>query len=205
MTAASVLLTTERLELARFTAADVDHLVALDGDPEVMRFLTGGTPTPRTFIEQRVLPRFLHHDPARPEFGYWAARERASGEFLGWFGFRRAEERGLGDVELGYRLRRAAWGRGYATEGVRALVALGFRRLGVERVFATTYEANAASRRVLDKAGFRLVRRFRMPPEQLGGTFDGSTQSMWDGDDLEFVVERAEWCARRRLYSGHHQ
>ena len=79
MTAASVLLTTERLELVRFTAADVDHLVALDGDPEVMRFLTGGTPTPRTFIEQRVLPRFLHHDPARPEFGYWAgprARER---------------------------------------------------------------------------------------------------------------------------------
>jgi len=47
MTAASVLLRTERLALARFTETDVDALVALDGDPDVMRFLTGGTPTPR--------------------------------------------------------------------------------------------------------------------------------------------------------------
>jgi RimJ/RimL family protein N-acetyltransferase len=203
MPPASVLLTTERLELSRFTAADLEHLVALDSDPEVMRFLTGGIPTPAAFIEERVLPRFLRYDAARPELGYWATRDRATGEFIGWFGFRRAEDRGPGDVELGYRLRRAVWGRGYATEGVRALLALGFSRLGAARVVATTYEANLASRRVLDKAGFRLVRRFRMRPEQLGGTFDGSAQPMWDGDDLELAVERADWCARARLYSGH--
>ena len=204
MTSASVLLTTERLELSRFTAADVDHLVALDSDPEVMRFLTGGVPTPRAFIEERVLPRFLRYDGPRAELGYWAARDRATGAFLGWFGFRRADGRGPGDVELGYRLRRAVWGRGYATEGVRALLEIGFTRLGVERVLATTYEANVASRRVLDRTGFRLVRRFRMRPERLGGTFDGSAQDLWDGEDLEFAVERAGWCAERGLYSGHH-
>jgi hypothetical protein len=42
-----------------------------------------------------------------------------------------------------------------------------------------------------------------MRPEQLGGTFDGSAQQMWDGDDLELAVERADWCARARLYSDH--
>ena len=70
---------------------------------------------------------------------------------------------------------------------------------------ATTYEAKLASRRVLDKAGFRLVRRFRMRPEELGGTFDGSAQDLWDGEDLEFAMERAGWCAERRLYSGQRQ
>jgi RimJ/RimL family protein N-acetyltransferase len=56
-------------------------------------------------------------------------------------------------VELGYRLRRQAWGRGYATEGSRALIRNGFTELGVRRVFATTMAVNLGSRRVLEKAG----------------------------------------------------
>ncbi len=156
-----VLLETGRLVLRRFTEADVDHLVALDGDPAVMRYLSGGTPTPREVIERDILPRFLRSYEGSDGFGYWAAIAKATGDFLGWFSFRPRDGVGPGEVELGYRLRRAAWGRGYATEGARALIRKGFAELGVRRVVATTYQDNLASRRVMEKAGMRREAQFR--------------------------------------------
>src|SRR6478752_7642047 len=109
-----IFLETDRLTLRRFTGADEDDLVELDGDPEVMRFLNGGRPTPREEIRDRVLPAFLGYYERSEGFGFWAAVERSTGRFLGWFHFRpRRDEPREGEVELGYRLRRAAWGRGY--------------------------------------------------------------------------------------------
>ncbi len=132
-----VLLETKRLVLRRFTEADADDLSDLDGDHAVMRFLTGGKPTPREVILNQTLPRMLRYAGRSEGFGFWAAIEKSTGEFLGWFEFRPPEEGG-DEVELGYRLKRAAWGRGYATEGARALVRKGFVELGVRRVFAQT-------------------------------------------------------------------
>src|SRR5207302_7574479 len=162
-----VFLETERLVLRRFNEADVDHLVDLDSDPEVMRFLTGGTPTPREVIQNDILPAFLRSYERFPGFGVWAATEKASGEFLGWFSFRPKDAASPDNVALGYRLRQAVWGRGYATEGSRALIRKGFTELGVQRVFATTYQDNLASRRVMEKAGLTLVRTFRLSPTDL--------------------------------------
>ncbi len=61
----------------------------------------------------------------------------------------------------------------------------------MRRVFATTYEHNLASRRVLEKAGLLLVRRFRIAPADLAraGTFDATGQEVWDGDDVEYALE----------------
>ncbi len=115
-------LETDRLVLRAFTAADIDHLLALDNDPEVMRFINGGRPTSREAIETRTLPRLLHDYPCWRTRGYWAAQEKSTGTFLGWFEFRPLEEHSPAVVELGYRLNQATWGRGYATEGSRALV-----------------------------------------------------------------------------------
>lgn len=78
-----ILLETERLVLRRFTMADVDHLVELDGDPEVMRFLTGGRPTARGVVEGEVLPRFLDYYARSDGLGFWAAEDRVTGEFIG--------------------------------------------------------------------------------------------------------------------------
>jgi RimJ/RimL family protein N-acetyltransferase len=188
-------LETERLVLRRFTPDDLDHLVELDGDPEVMRFLTGGAPTPRDVMECEILPRFLGSYERRPGFGVWAAIEKATADFLGWFSFRPTEAAGAEGVELGYRLRRAAWGRGYATEGARALIRMGFAELGVRRVVSTTYQDNLASRRVLEKAGLRLVRRFRLTPADLlaAGTLHVASPEVWDGDELEYALERDDW------------
>src|SRR5215469_4544642 len=156
-----VFLETERLVLRRFTATDVEHLVELDSDPEVMRFLTGGRPTPREVIQRDILPAFLRSYEPGSGLGVFAAIEKESGEFVGWFGFRPKDAANPTEVTLGYRLRRAVWGRGYATEGARALIRQGFTALGMQRVYATTYEFNLASRRVMEKAGLSFVRTFR--------------------------------------------
>src|ERR687894_1796476 len=155
-----VFLITERLALRRFTEADLDNLFDLDGDPEVMRFLTGGKPTPREVIRNDTLPWILHYYERFAGLGFWAVNEKSTGEFLGWFEFRPPEGGGPDEAELGYRLRRSAWGKGYATEGSRALIRKGFTELGVRRVVAKTMAVNAASRRVMEKAGLTYVRTF---------------------------------------------
>jgi RimJ/RimL family protein N-acetyltransferase len=126
-----IFLETERLVLRQFTEDDVDSLVELDGDPDVMRFINGGRPTPRQEIENDVLPTFLDYYERFPGYGFWAAVEKSAGRFVGWFHFRPAERAHPDEIELGYRLRKSAWGKGYATEGSRALIQKGFAELGV--------------------------------------------------------------------------
>ncbi|GGY61792.1 GNAT family acetyltransferase [Streptomyces omiyaensis] len=178
-------LETDRLALRAFTAADADHLFALDGDSEVMRFISGGRPTSREAIETRVLPRLVRDYPCWGTHGYWAAQEKATGTFLGWFEFRPLEEHGSAVVELGYRLNRAAWGRGYATEGARALIRKGFTDLGVERVTANTMAVNTRSRRVMEKSGLSFVRNFTGDwPDAIEGSEHG---------EVEYELTRTEW------------
>lgn len=197
-----VFLETERLVLREFTAADGSLLVELDSDPEVMRYLTGGEPTSPEVVYREVLPKFLASYGRFDGLGYWAAQERASGGFVGWFALHPADDRDAG-LELGYRLRQAEWGKGYATEGARALVDAAFERFGAVRVFGQTYEDNLASRRVMEKAGMRFVRAFQLVPEDLAtGTFDASGLAVWDGDDVEYAIERTEWASARQPFGG---
>ena len=180
-----VFLETERLVLRQFTLADVDNLVGLDSDPGVMRFVTGGRATPRDEIVTDFLPAFLSYYERFAGYGFWAAIEKSTGDFLGWFHFRPSVGAADGDVELGYRLRQSAWGQGYATEGSRALIRKGFTELGVQRVVAETMAVHAASRRVMEKAGLSLARSFRQPwPDPMEGDEHG---------DVEYSLTRAEW------------
>jgi RimJ/RimL family protein N-acetyltransferase len=188
-----VLLETERLVLRRFTEADADNLFDLDGDSEVMRFLTGGKPTPRDVILNETLPRFLRSYERFEGFGVWAAIERSTGEFLGWFEFHPPEGRGPEEAELGYRLRRSAWGKGYATEGSRALIRKGFTEIGVRRVVAETMAINAASRRVMEKAGLTYARTFHQEwAEPIAGAEQG---------EVEYALTKADW--EHREAAGH--
>ena len=131
------------------------------------------------------LPAYLAYYDRGDRFGFWAAIERSSGEFVGWFHFRPESDDAPDHIELGYRLRRSAWGKGYATEGSRALIEKGFVELGVERVFAATMVVNVASRRVLEKSGLRYVRTFHQPwPYAIEGDEHG---------DVEYGLLRSEW------------
>jgi RimJ/RimL family protein N-acetyltransferase len=172
--APEVLCETERLILRRFGPDDVDLLVELDGDPEVMRYITGGISTSSEEVENEVLPAFLAFYERHEGYGFWAAIEKDSGEFIGWFHLRPVPGGPTDEPELGYRLRRSAWGRGLATEGSRALIDVAFDRLGARRVFAHTMTVHVASRRVMERAGMTFVREFheewpyRIEGEELG-------------------------------------
>lgn len=182
-----ILLETDRFRLRKFQRADAADLFALDNDAEVMRYINGGIETPRKMIELQVMPLFLEYDDSRRGLGFWAL-ETIQGSFLGWVCLRPVPLK-ENEASLGYRLCRNAWGEGYATEASRSLLALGFRTLGLARVWATTYEDNLASRRVLAKLGFRLTRRFKM---DVAGSDTANFESapVFEGDDLEFVLDR---------------
>jgi RimJ/RimL family protein N-acetyltransferase len=104
---------------------------------------------------------------------------------VGWFHFRPAKGAPAEEIELGYRLRKSAWGKGYATEGSRALIQKGFAELGVQRVVASTMVVNVASRRVMEKAGLKFVRTFHQPwPDEIEGEEKG---------DVEYALLKSEW------------
>ena len=195
-----VIFETGRLTLRRFTGDDAGNLYELDNDPDVMRYLSGGAATRREVIEKDILPRFLRYHERFPGFGFWAAHDRASGVFLGWFSFRPRDEADPREVGLGFRLRKTAWGKGYATEGARALIRLGFAELGVQRVVATTYEDNLASRRVMEKAGMTLTRRYRMTTADFEDvdTYQAGSGEPWNGDDVEYSLQKTDWISQER-------
>jgi RimJ/RimL family protein N-acetyltransferase len=185
-----ILLETGRLRLRHFTPEDADLLVELDSDPEVMRYITYGAPTPREAYVDVYMPRWFAIYAAQPGLGYFAAERRDTGEFLGWFHLRddRIEPE---YVELGYRLRRAAWRQGYATEGASALLAHGFQGLGLERISARTLRGNAGSRGVIEKCGFRLVGDFVYAADIIAGRNEDERAA------VKYALTRSEWLSRQ--------
>jgi len=181
-----IVLETPRLRLRHIVPADLDALVELDADPEVMRYISYGEPTPRARYEQDYLPRFLAYYTSTPLLGYWIAETRADDQFVGWFHLR-PDRIDAGEQEIGYRLRRAAWGRGYATELGRALVAHGFERVGAPVISARALRDNAASRRVMEKCGLSHERDFTWPPEVLPGRTAGERAG------VKYALSRETW------------
>jgi RimJ/RimL family protein N-acetyltransferase len=143
-------LETPRLWLRPFTARDHEAIHAVYADPEVMRYVGHGAH--RTTAEtDRALRGYA--DALRTRgYGFVAVVERSSGAVIGDAGLHPLAGRGP-DIELGYTLARAAWGRGYATEMGAALVEHAFSVLGMPRVMAQVEPENVASRHVLEKLG----------------------------------------------------
>lgn len=181
-------LETERLTLRRFTPDDADLLIELDSDAAVMRFLTGGMPTAPEEIRERHLPNIIAgYERWRGDLGLFAAHEKSGGAFIGWFCLRPEPQGPLDEVELGYRLRQAAWGRGYATEGSRALLGKAFTGLGVRMVWAETMTVNRNSRNVMEKLAMTLADTIPTPADmemvegsEYGGVRYEITKEQWE-------------------------
>ncbi len=183
-----VFLETPHLLLRRLTADDVDSLVELNGDPRVMQYVPEPVSTTREEIATEYLPAFLAYYERYAGFGFWAAIEKATGQFLGWFHLRPGDDNAPNQVELGFRLRASSWGKGYATEGSRALIDVGFTRFDVQRVTAEAMVINTASRRVMEKLGLTLIRTFPLEwPRHVDGAEQGG---------VEYALTREEWEAR---------
>jgi RimJ/RimL family protein N-acetyltransferase len=143
-------LQTERLGFRPWSESDIELAAALWSDPEVTRFIGG--PYSRERVQERLSKEIAAWRFDRIQ--YWPIFLLSTGEHVGCCGLRpkKPEEKIL---ELGFHLRPAHWGFGYASEAARAVVGYAFRTLGARGLFAGHNPANEASRRLLKKLGFR--------------------------------------------------
>jgi hypothetical protein len=154
-----------------------------------MRYINNGVPTSREEIEGEVLPNWLAYYERGSAWGFWAAEDRTTGEFLGWFHLRPPPGEDVDDPEVGYRMRTAAWGQGYATEGTIALIDKAFRELGAKRAD----QPHASLLHHAPRAGVDGHRRREHPlradwPVRIDGDQHG---------DVEYAITRQEWAASR--------
>jgi [ribosomal protein S5]-alanine N-acetyltransferase len=148
-----VVFETSRLRCRRWRADDAGALLAVYGDADAMRWVGDGQPLSREGCEEWL--RVTASNYRTRGYGMFALEERATGEVAGFVGL--VHPGGQAEVEVKYALQRSRWGRGLATEAVRALLAYGSEAHGIRRVIATVAPANAASRRVLARAGMHEI------------------------------------------------
>jgi RimJ/RimL family protein N-acetyltransferase len=141
---------TERLVLRDWRESDLVPWAAMNADPAVREHLG-----PVLTAEQAAASaRNFQDDLDRYGYGFWAVEVRESGEFIGFTGLDRVDEEAPVDgVEIGWRLARPAWGRGYATEAARAALAYGFDTLGLPEILAITTATNTRSQAVMRRLG----------------------------------------------------
>ena len=149
--------TTPRLILTALDGADWPDFLRMHEDPLVVATLGGMRPR----ADVRALFDRLVAQWGEDGIGWWSARDPRSGAFLGRGGLRRltvGEEKREPVIEVGYGFVSGAWGRGLATELAVESLAVADGVLHLAEVVGITLESNAASRRVLERVGFRLQR-----------------------------------------------
>jgi ribosomal-protein-alanine N-acetyltransferase len=146
-------LTTERLRLRQLRDDDAKAMMALFGDPHILRFLN--MPPTDTIAKARALIDWFHGNYERQEAVQWAIALHGDDRMIGTCGTY-AWDRENRHVDIGYHIRYDHWGQGYATEATRALLGWCFARLDVHRIQADCTDGNIASERVMLKCGFRL-------------------------------------------------
>lgn len=139
----------ERLLLRPFHLDDHIPYSRLNSDPEVLRFINGGVAL-SPGESWRLMAMQVGHWQLRG-FGPWAVELKANGTMIGHLGL--WEPEGWPGVELCWRLERAYWGRGLATEGALAVMNYAFSKLGIDRLVSVIHPENQASIRVAEKIG----------------------------------------------------
>jgi RimJ/RimL family protein N-acetyltransferase len=178
---------TGRLRLVPLTDAHLELEIALDSDPEVMRYLTG-----RALSRAEVELAHRRRVAAAHEvtgLGCWVGF--AGDGFVGWWVLQPPhgpdQPKVAGEADLGYRLLRRHWRRGYASEGARELIRYGFGDLGLDRIFAQTMAVNTASRATMSAAGLTYVRGFVS-----AGIYDDAVAGAEQGE-VEYEITRSMW------------
>jgi RimJ/RimL family protein N-acetyltransferase len=144
-------LNTPRLRLRQWRAGDLPPFAALNADPRVMEFIPGRLSS----AESDALARRCEEEIARRGWGFWAAELRESGAFIGFVGLSvpSFEAPFTPCVEIGWRLERASWGKGFATEAGRECLRFAFDSLVLEEVVSFTVPLNRRSRAVMERLG----------------------------------------------------
>jgi RimJ/RimL family protein N-acetyltransferase len=153
--------------------ADFDACLAMNRDPEVTKFIPGPWNDPNAheaFLRQRIQATYGRG------LGYWSIFPKDDPDaFLGWI-LLTSEDAEEPDIEIGWRLKRSAWGKGYATEAAMPVLDHAFRTLGLDRVIADINPHNAASIRVAEKIGMTPLQAGRMVVSASAG---GNGRTKW--------------------------
>jgi [ribosomal protein S5]-alanine N-acetyltransferase len=176
-------LTTDRLGLRRFTPSDLDWLAPLYSDDDFTRFLGGKKD--REKLEVLFAERFLGYYDQHPGLGIWATIERATGDRLGFHLLNHIQGESI--IQVGFGLRKDAWGRGFATEMAAAVLRYGFTELVLPRIVGMASRLNVASQRVLAKIGL----------ERRGERAVPHPAYVAEGPMAWFERERDDWLAER--------
>ena len=148
---AQIFIETPRLILRQWHEDDHEPYIALNKDPEVVEFF------PSTYTREETLAqidRCVRHIN-QYGFGFFAVERKDNGQFIGFTGLShpRFESYFTPCVEIGWRLSKANWGFGFATEAAKACLEFGFERLNVDEIFSFTAERNIRSENVMKKIG----------------------------------------------------
>lgn len=155
-------LETTRLRLRGFRMADLDQLASIYGDSEVMRYIGLGLPMSREAASERLTAMIFRWETRR--IPIWAVEQKDSGELIGRCGFSPYLE--TDQIELSYTFARRRWSHGFASEAAQACLNFAQDRFAWPSVLARSHPENFASRRVLEKLGFRF---HRLELEHRGG------------------------------------
>lgn len=152
---------TARLRLRQWSDADLAPFARLNADPEVMRYF----PAPLSREDSDAMVARMRARIDSDGWGLWAVETLDAGDFVGFVGLVPVKETlpFAPAVEVGWRLAREHWHRGYATEAARAAVRFGFEQLGLGEIVSFTAQANRASQAVMDRLGMRRAGAFEHP------------------------------------------
>ncbi len=140
---------TDRLILRQWQDSDVEPFAALNADPDVMKFF----PKLMALEETTAMVERIKARYDSDTFCFWAAEEKETCNFIGFIGLGRPtfEAYFIPCVEIGWRLAKAYWGKGYAPEGAKEVLRDGFERTNLEEIVALTAVLNSKSIRVMEK------------------------------------------------------
>src|SRR5690606_29831698 len=161
MRCSMIVLETSRLILRDWQHSDLEPFCHLNADEEVMNFFPKALTTEQTMtLHQVIVTEFKEYG-----FGLYAVEVKETNEFIGFIGFHRAtfDADFTPCVEIGWRLKKEAWGKGYATEGAKACLQYGFSNLGFNEVYSFTADINTPSKNVMKKIGLNFIKTFDHP------------------------------------------
>lgn len=188
--AAQATLHTARLRLVPLAEEHLESEVALDADPDVMRYLDI-KPRTREQVKEKHAQR-LAEAKRVPGLGFWVGY--FNDNFVGWWILQPPDRPDQGPVEgqaeLGYRLFPQFWRQGFAKEGAQELMRYGFEKMNLERVFGETMAINVPSRKTMESLGMYHTRtRYDL---QFEDVIPGSEHG-----EVEYAITKDEWCTRQ--------
>lgn len=152
---------TERLILCDWQQVDLEHFSEMNADEDDMKIF------PKTLSKEEsdAFGQAIIAEIEEYGFGLYAVEVKETNEFIGFIGFHRAtfESDFTPCVEIGWRLKKEAWGKGYATEGAKACIQYGFEELGFDEIYSFTADINEPSKNVMRRVGMEFIKEFDHP------------------------------------------